>query len=276
VANLAEINNKYVVALSEIEVPATAAALAIDGYTLFCPHIKKGDKTRVLILVTTELAVRSNARLAVELMLDCFPSVWVRLDAHEIRGGGRVALCGAVLVGAIYRQWAVGGLAAEKVELDLFRGQIDQAVTTSKSVIFTGDMNLDVSKSSDPGYRRKTMLAELQELMSEAGFEYHVTPFTWTLYGLHTDGGGAPAHRKSTINHTYSTGVRADVTVLHDGSSDHRSMVINITAGAVHNETLQLSIVHRRNFKGLERPLLEEALLQYDWGGGGHLPAPRR
>jgi hypothetical protein len=79
-ANLVTANNVDVVALSEAEVPASEAQFTLDGFTTLCPLVKPGKKTRVMLLVKTDVAVKTNARLANEYLSDEFLSVWVQLD----------------------------------------------------------------------------------------------------------------------------------------------------------------------------------------------------
>jgi hypothetical protein len=63
-----------------------------------------GKKTRVMLLVKTDVAVKTNARLANEYLSDEFPSVLVQLDSHAMRNGNCTALCRAVLLCAVYRR----------------------------------------------------------------------------------------------------------------------------------------------------------------------------
>lgn len=263
-ANLVTTTGVEVVALSEAEVPAGAAEFALDGFTTFAPLVKPGEKTRVMILIKTDVAVKTNARLERELLSDGFPSVWVQLDSHTVRGGGRAALCGAVLLGAVYRRW--GSPTSEKAEFEILKDQISRA-GARKAIVLTGDMNLDVTRRYHTGYRHKAMLVDLQDATATAGFEYHNTPHTFRSYGLHSDGGAPFAHRFSTIDHTYTAGVVATVEVLDDYSSDHRPMVLTINAGGDVSDAGRLVIVKRRNFKRLRRQQLEDALRAQDWDG---------
>jgi endonuclease/exonuclease/phosphatase (EEP) superfamily protein YafD len=130
--------------------------------------------------------------------------------------------------------------------------------------VLTGDLNLDVTRRHDSGYRCKAMLADLQDAAAAAGFEYHVTTHTFRSYGMHSDGGAPYAHSYSTIDHTYTAGVVASVEVFADSSSDHRPLVRVVNAGAVRDPE-GLATIQRQNFKRLERLVLEAALLQYDW-----------
>jgi hypothetical protein len=70
-ANLVMANDVDVAALSEAEVPASEAQFTLNSFTTFCPIVK----TRVMLLVKTDVAVKTNARLANEYLSDDFPSV---------------------------------------------------------------------------------------------------------------------------------------------------------------------------------------------------------
>jgi hypothetical protein len=113
--------------------------------------------------------------------------------------------------------------------------------------VLTGDLNLDVTRRHDSGYRCKAMLVDLQDAAAAAGFEYHIMSHTFRSYGIHSDGGGPHAHRYSTIDHTYTAGVVASVKVLADSSSDHRPLVTVVNTGAVRDPE-GLSTIQRRNF----------------------------
>jgi hypothetical protein len=59
--------------------------------------------------------------------------------------------------------------------------------------MLTGDLNLDVTRRHNSGYRCKAMLVDLQDAAATAGFEYHITSHTFRSYGMHSDG-GPPTH----------------------------------------------------------------------------------
>jgi hypothetical protein len=140
-----------------------------------------------------------------------------------------------------------------------------QSTALRKAIVLTGDLNLDVTRRHDSGYRCKAMLADLKDAAAAAGFEYHATTHTFRSYGMHSDGGALYAHCYSTIDHTYMAGVVASVEVLADSSSDHRPLVTVVNAGAVRDPE-ELATIQRRNFKRLERHVLEAALLSIDLG----------
>jgi hypothetical protein len=261
-ANLVTANDEDVVALSEAEVLASEAQFTLAGFTTFCPLFKPGKKTRVMLLVKTDVAVKTNSRLANEYLSDEFPSVWVQLDSHAMRNGDRTALCGSVLLCAVYRRW--GSIRSEKSELEILKEQFLPASASRKAIVLTRDLNLDVTRRHDSGYRCMAMLADLQDAAAAAGFEFHAMSHTFRSYGRHSDGGAPYAHRYSIIDHTYMAGVVASVEVLAHSSSDHRPLVTVVNAGAVRDPE-GLATIQRQNFKRLERHVLEAALLQYDW-----------
>jgi hypothetical protein len=260
-ANLVTANDVDVVALSEAEVPASEAQFTLDGFTTFCPLVKPGEKTREMLLVKTDVAVKTKARLANKYLSDRFPSVWVQLDSHAMRNGDHTSLCGAVLLCAVYHRW--GSLTSEKSKLDILKEQFLRASASRKAIVLTGDLNLEVTRRQDSGYRCKAMLVDLQDAAAAAGFEYHITSHTFRSYGMHSDGGAPHAHRYSTIDHTYTPGVVASVKVLTNLSSDHRPLVTVVNASVVRDPE-GLSTIQRQNFKRLKRLVLEAALLQYN------------
>jgi hypothetical protein len=78
--------------------------------------------------------------------------------------------------------------------------------------------------------------------------------------------GESKEHRESTINHVYTAGVHADVTVLDDASTDHRPLVTSVSSVSVANRGTRLVTMKRRNFKKIDRARLEAALLDTcDW-----------
>jgi hypothetical protein len=339
-SNLLAATDADVAALSEVEIPATSALFTVDGYASFYPLTKENEKTRVLFLVKTELAARANVRIESSLMSNEFPSVWIRMDEHVVRGAGRVHQHGALLLGAVYRQWHRHAHDLEKIELEILNGQIERASEMSKRIILAGDFNLDINRENNPKYRCRTLLGNLRMAVDRAGLVYHETPTTWRSYGLFTSSSdpatatpsglrgltmsatptglrgltksatpsglrglttsatptglrgltksatpsglrglttsatptglrghttptpaAAPGYRcrTSTIDHVYTTGVRAIVKVLDDYTSDHRPLVVNISAGGTERDT-RVSVIRRRNFNKLNRETLEAAL----------------
>jgi hypothetical protein len=212
-----------VASLSEVE---TAGPFAVEGYNLYYPLTS--GKARVLILVKAELAVCANARLAGELMWSDFPSVWIKLDAHHARNNDRRAQHGALLVGAVYRPWRRGDMAAETAELSVLREQIERAGSNHSRIVLSGDFNIDLTKKDDPKYRCKTLMEDLGSSVANAGLVCHKTPHTWSSYGLFGKEAQEKSCRSSTIDHVYTAGINADVKVLSDATTDHRPLVTSI------------------------------------------------
>jgi hypothetical protein len=149
--NLVVINNVDVVALSETELPASAAEFAIADFTSFYPIVNPGAKTRVLLLIRTKIAACCNAKLATSLMDDSLPSVWVQLEAHGADrdgGGGHQPASGALLLGAVYRKW--GSPEEERDEFETLISQIDR-VGDQRRIVFAGDLNVDMERCLTPG-----------------------------------------------------------------------------------------------------------------------------
>jgi endonuclease/exonuclease/phosphatase (EEP) superfamily protein YafD len=119
-------------------------------------------------------------------------------------------------------------------------------------VIVAGDFNLDLARENDPRYKCKTLVGDLVAAVGRAGLVYHNTPPTWRSYGQFNDTGDPNAirtHRSSTINHVYSAGVSAVVSVLNDASTDHSPLLTVVSASSVCVNVYFLEkMVRYRNF----------------------------
>jgi hypothetical protein len=69
--------------------------------------------------------------------------------------------------------------------LGALSSQITRAAEKYARVVVHGDLNLDLDRSGDPLYARKSLLKALLECTEAAGLEPHQTPPTWRSYGLH-------------------------------------------------------------------------------------------
>jgi endonuclease/exonuclease/phosphatase (EEP) superfamily protein YafD len=225
-SHLLNVNKVDVAIITEAELPATmATTFSIDGYTLFLPVVGPTEKTRVLALIKSDLAVRACARLQMDLMTSSVQTVWLELNQpNGIR----------LVIGGVYRQWTSSslttpshhsGLAMEREQLDIILNQVRLASQTAKAIIALGDFNLDAHRSSNASYSRRSLLRCLAEGMEAAGLDYVPTPSTWRSYGSFAGG-----HHVSCLDHVYCTGVDADVEVLKDSTSDHRPVLARIKA----------------------------------------------
>ena len=234
--------------ITEAELSVSLAPnYALSGFTTFLPLVKKGEKTRVVALVRSSLAISANARLRHDIMSTPVQTVW--LDLRLPRGG-------SLVIGGVYRQWL--DLPDQREHLDVICAQAVAASKVAKSVIVLGDFNLDQHRPDDTSYRYRSMLGILNEEMAAAGLEYAPTSPTWRSDRLY-DG----SHKTSCIDHIFFKGNVSNVSVLPDAISDHRAVVARVEAAGRRAVTV-VNIV-RRNFKAIKRAELEIALQQWPW-----------
>jgi hypothetical protein len=149
-SHLLNINNVDVAIITEAELPTMmATTFSVDGYTPFLPVVGPTEKTRVLALVKSVLAVRMGARLRLDLMTLSVQTLWLELNQPN---GNRL------VIGGVYRQWTSSsmstsscqsGLAMEREQLDIILNQVKLASRTAKAIIVLGDFNLDAHRSND-------------------------------------------------------------------------------------------------------------------------------
>jgi hypothetical protein len=105
--NLLTSTGADVATITEYEIPEGSREFSMAGYTTFAPTPSlQGGKTRVLILVKGDLAVRANVKVIDDLMDPAVQSVWLHFSHHSISSatqGG--ATLGAFVLGDIYREW---------------------------------------------------------------------------------------------------------------------------------------------------------------------------
>lgn len=250
--------------------PDGAPTFAVAGYTTFEPQTAPGRKKRILILVRSSVATRSNARLASELMDPSVPSVWIRLDAGltVARGGGRTAVHGAILLGGLYRQWSHGqdrSMEMEREQLETFTDQVSRAAAgNTSSIVLIGDVNLNSHRADDPTYTRRGLLSDLWRSTNAAGLRYLPSAPTFRSYGCFASAGTATReHRISCLDHAYVSVNNASVEVLADATTDHRPLLLRLGAGGLTDQGT--ATLKRRNFKQIERAALERALEKHDW-----------
>jgi hypothetical protein len=116
----------------------------VAGYTTFAPTPSlQGRKTRVLILVKNDLAVRANVKAIVDIMDPAVQSVWLHFSHHSIGSATQGATLGALVLGGIYREWTPLLSSKEsKLRLGLLLTQISKAAEHGSRVVVHGDFNL--------------------------------------------------------------------------------------------------------------------------------------
>eukprot|EP00095_Tigriopus_kingsejongensis_P001844 maker-scaffold10_size831480-snap-gene-7.21 protein:Tk01844 transcript:maker-scaffold10_size831480-snap-gene-7.21-mRNA-1 annotation:"exodeoxyribonuclease iii" len=174
-SHLLAANDVDVAVITEMELPpASAGCFAVAGYHTFLPLVPPAAKTRVLMLVKSDLAVRAGAQLRTDFMSTSVPTIWLELDLPGVR---------LLLIGGIYHLWSSGvaatsssssisGLGMEREELDIITHQLQSTTLAAKAVVVMGDFNLDSHRIEDKSYSRRLLLHSLLAGVEAAGLEY--------------------------------------------------------------------------------------------------------
>jgi hypothetical protein len=171
-----------VATITECEIPEGSREFSVAGYTTFLPTPSlQGGKTRVLILVKNDLAIRANVKVIANIMDPAVQSVWLHFSHHHI--GSSSATLGTFILGGIYREWTPL-LSREESRLGLgsLLQQISKAADGSRVVIH-GDFNVDLDRVDEGTYYMATLAKSLAECTATAGLETHATPPTFRSYG---------------------------------------------------------------------------------------------
>ncbi|QQP42216.1 Uncharacterized protein FKW44_016812 [Caligus rogercresseyi] len=158
---------------------------------------------RIVTLVKTDLAMRSNAKLRPDLMSSDVQTVWIELTLPT------------------YVSLSPGSVLTERDRLDVILDQAKSATGTSKRVLILGDFNLDTLRHNDRSYSRRSFLQILSDGMKDASLVYATTKATWKSYGKFEG-----EHRTSCLDHVYSAGLDCSVKVLEDATSDHLANIL--------------------------------------------------
>jgi hypothetical protein len=285
--NLVEKNEADVIIVTEAELAPSQRAFALPGYTTYLPLMpcigdndeqsscesdsegdsgtddddddflsegKNDDKNingirnRVRLIALVKKSLTSTPRL--DIMVDSLQSIWLEV---ELPHGGNI------VIGGLYRLWSS---PTPGQDLDVIMGQIEMA-SKAKRLIVLGDLNLDQHRQSDPTYSStlRKYLRDLMQSLAGLGIEYHPTPKTFKSNGRYKLS-GQKSHRTSCIDHVYSAGIRAEVTVLPDSPTDHWPVLACVKGAGT---PARRSTITRRNFKNLSRTSLEAALNKHDW-----------
>jgi hypothetical protein len=165
------------------------------------------------------------------------------------------------LVGGLYREWS--DLPQEYAASTMVKTQIEAAAAEVKNIIFAGDINLDAARGADKKYGRRCLLLAHDNVMAEANMRYLTTGVTYRSHGRHEREEGEVRAHASVLDHIYVARVlEATVSVLSDSTTDHYPVVAAVKVNKV---TPTLKIMKPRNFKGLERPALLQALDAWPW-----------
>jgi hypothetical protein len=167
------------VTITECKIPEGSKEFSVAGFTTFSPTPNQGGKTRVLILVKNDLAVRANVKVIADIMDPAVQSVWLHFSHHRIGS----ATLGAFILGGIYREWTPL-LSCEESRLCMgsLLHQISKAADSSR-VVIPGYFNVDLDRVDDRTYYMATLAKSLAECTATAGLETHVTSPTFRSYG---------------------------------------------------------------------------------------------
>jgi hypothetical protein len=120
-----------------------------------------------------------------------------------------------------------------------------------------------VAIGANKKYGRRCLLLAHNNVMAEANMRYLTTGVTYRSHGCHEREEGESRAHLSVPNHIYvARDPQATVAVLSDSTTDHYSVVAAVKVNKV---TPTVQIMMRRNFKGLERPALLQALDAWLW-----------
>ncbi len=144
--NLLTSTGADVATITECEIPEGSGEFSVAGYTTFSPSPSlQGGKTRVIILVKNDLAVRANVKVIKDIMDPAVQAVWLQFSHHRIG----CSTLGAFILGGIYREWTPQLSREEsKLRLEALLHQISSAADGSR-VIIHGDFNLDLDRAND-------------------------------------------------------------------------------------------------------------------------------
>jgi hypothetical protein len=102
--NLLQSTGADVATITECEIPEGSGGFSVAGYTNFAPPPNAGGKTRVLVLVKNDLALRANVKVIANIMDPAVQSVWLHFSHHSIGSATQGATLGAFILGGIYRE----------------------------------------------------------------------------------------------------------------------------------------------------------------------------
>jgi hypothetical protein len=181
--NLLTSTGADVATITECKIPEGSGEFSVASYTTFSPppSLQQG-KTRVIILVKNDLAVRANVKVIKDIMDPAVQSVRLQFSHHRIGS----STLGAFILGGIYREWTpLLSREESKLRLEALLHQISNAADGSR-VIIHGNFNVDLDRVDNGTYYMATLARSLAECTTTAGLEAHVTSHTFSLYGNFT------------------------------------------------------------------------------------------
>jgi hypothetical protein len=152
-----------VATITDCKIPEGSGEFSVSGYNTFAPppSLQKA-KTRVLILVKSDLAVRANVKVIDDLMDMAVQSVWLHFSHHSIGSATQGATLGAFVLGGIYREWApLLSRKESRLRLGSLLTQISKAAEHGSRVVIHGDFNIDLDRDEDKGYYMASLVRQL-------------------------------------------------------------------------------------------------------------------
>jgi hypothetical protein len=179
--NILTSSGAYVATITECEIPEWSGEFSVAGYTTFLPTPSlQGGKTRLIILVKNDLAVRAKVKVIKDIMDLAVQSVWLHFSHHRI--GSSSSTLGAFILGGIYREWTpLQSREESRLRLGSLLDQISKAADGSRVVIH-GDFNVDLDRVDDGMYYMATLAKSHAECTATAGLEMHTTSHTFRSY----------------------------------------------------------------------------------------------
>jgi hypothetical protein len=158
--NILTSSGANVTTITECEISEGSGEFSVAGYTTFSPPPNAEGKTRVLVLVNNDLAVRANVKVMTDIMDPAIQSVWLHFNHHKIGS----ATLGAFILGGIYSEWSPLLSPEESIlRLGSLLHQISKATEHGSCVAIHGDFNVDLDRLED----RKYYMATLAKLLAE-------------------------------------------------------------------------------------------------------------
>jgi hypothetical protein len=171
-----------VATITECKISEGSGEFSVAGYTTFSPTPSlQGVKTRVIILIKNDLAVRANLKVIKDIMDPAVQSVWLHFSHHRISSGS--STLGAFILGGIYREWTLLLSREEfKVRLEALLHQISKAADGSRVGIHD-NFNVILDRVDDGTYYMATHARSLAKCTDTANLEAHDTSPTFRSYG---------------------------------------------------------------------------------------------
>jgi hypothetical protein len=121
-------------------------------------------------------------------------SIWLRFGPISSSPSSSSLTMGAFTLCGVYSTWLdhnghVFTVPEAMERLEALNSQISSAAKKYARMVVHGDLNLDLDRSKDVHYVRKSLLKSLAECTKAAGLKTHSTPPTWHSYGLHRGSG---------------------------------------------------------------------------------------